>query len=99
LRKTLLKAATSIGRIVGSDGIERPREIFALQFYGEKIAIMVTIGTNGYIVGANPSSLRRLIRDEDPLVENLPVWPVDSVVMETGGGVEDGVVVETSVDL
>ncbi|MBK1990803.1 hypothetical protein A0J48_025395 [Sphaerospermopsis aphanizomenoides BCCUSP55] len=51
-------AAVTSGTLLGYQGTtELPREIYEVTFNGKKQYIAVTIGDNGYIVGANPASL------------------------------------------
>ncbi|MFM5981883.1 MAG: hypothetical protein ACKO9I_15215 [Sphaerospermopsis kisseleviana] len=51
-------AAVTSGTFLGYQGTVEPRrEIYELIFNGKKQLIAVTVGDNGYIVGANPASL------------------------------------------
>lgn len=51
-------AAVTSGTFLGYQGTaEPPREIYEVIFNGKKQLIAVTVGDNGYIVGANPASL------------------------------------------
>ncbi|MBS3025792.1 MAG: hypothetical protein HCA25_01505 [Dolichospermum sp. DET50] len=51
-------AAVTSGTLLGYQGTtELPREIYEVNFNGKKQYIAVTVGDNGYIVGANPASL------------------------------------------
>jgi hypothetical protein len=51
-------AAVTRGKFIGYQGtIEPRREIYEVIFNGQTQYIAVTIGDNGYIVGANPTSL------------------------------------------
>ncbi|MBC6471450.1 MAG: hypothetical protein GDA48_00225 [Hormoscilla sp. GM102CHS1] len=52
----VVMAAVTTGRLVGYQGRSRTRLIYELTFNGETQYIAVTIGSNGYIVGANPRS-------------------------------------------
>ena len=46
------------GMFLGYQGTVEPRrEIYEVNFNGKKQYIAVTVGDNGYIVGANPASL------------------------------------------
>jgi hypothetical protein len=45
------------GTSLGQQGIKLTREIFQIIHNGEKKNIAITISSNGFIVGANPSSL------------------------------------------
>ncbi|MCC5614348.1 hypothetical protein LC605_04495 [Nostoc sp. CHAB 5836] len=51
-------AAVTIGKFLGYQGtIEPRREIYEVIFNGQTQYIAVSVGDNGYIVGANPASL------------------------------------------
>ncbi|MEA5554769.1 hypothetical protein VB713_27975 [Anabaena cylindrica UHCC 0172] len=51
-------AAVASGIFLGYQGTVEPRrEIYEVNFNGKKQYIAVTVGDNGYIVGANPASL------------------------------------------
>ncbi len=50
----VMKAVTE-GKVVGAAGRNRP--IYEVEFNGETHHIAVTVGGNGYIVGANPLSI------------------------------------------
>lgn len=51
-------AAITRGTFLGYQGtIEPRREIYEVTFNGKTQCIAVTVGDNGYIVGANPASL------------------------------------------
>ncbi|MDF0554996.1 hypothetical protein [Kamptonema sp. UHCC 0994] len=50
----VVMAAVTIGRFVCYQGRSRTRLIYELTFNGQTHYIAVTIGSNGYIVGANP---------------------------------------------
>ncbi|WP_353931455.1 hypothetical protein WJM97_02370 [Okeanomitos corallinicola TIOX110] len=50
--------AVTNGIFLGYQGTVEPRrEIYEVKFKGKKHYIAVTVGDNGYIVGANPASL------------------------------------------
>lgn len=46
------------GKIVGQQGKRNPRTVYEFTYNGEKHRIAVQVSTNGYIVGANPKSLK-----------------------------------------
>jgi hypothetical protein len=76
----LAEAATTIGHPGGEQkGGEGPgRPIFVLSFYGKPLAVAITVGSNGFVVGMNRSSLeafkeRTGFSDED--VKRLASWP------------------------
>ncbi|MEO1763519.1 MAG: hypothetical protein AAFR83_16470 [Cyanobacteria bacterium J06629_18] len=50
----VMKASTN-GKIVGFQGKGRGRPIYEVAFNGEKHYVAVTVGKNGFIVGANPA--------------------------------------------
>ena len=45
------------GNVVGTQGKRNPRTIYEFIYNGQKQRIAVQVGSNGYIVGANPKSL------------------------------------------
>ena len=54
----VVMAAVTSGKFLGYQGTVEPRrEIYEVNFNGKKQYIAVTVGDNGYIVGANPASL------------------------------------------
>ena len=54
----VIMAAVISGMFLGYQGTVEPRrEIYEVNFNGKKQYIAVTVGDNGYIVGANPASL------------------------------------------
>ena len=50
--------AVSRGKIVGTQGAKNPRPIYEFTYNGKTQRIAVSIGENGYIVGANPVSMK-----------------------------------------
>ena len=46
------------GNIVGTQGKKNPRTVYEFIYKGEKQRIAVQVSKNGYIVGANPKSLK-----------------------------------------
>lgn len=50
------------GNIVGTQGNKNPRTIYDFDYNGKKQRIAIQIGSNGYIVSANPKSLRRKLK-------------------------------------
>jgi hypothetical protein len=58
--------AVSEGKVVGMEGSLRPRPVFEFQFDGKLRRIAVTIGDNGYVVGANPISLSAVFKEPVP---------------------------------
>ena len=52
----VIKAVTE-GKIVGYQGQGMGRPIYEVVFNGAKQLVAVTVGSNGYIVGANPATL------------------------------------------
>ena len=50
--------AVTQGTIVGAHGKRNPRPIYEFEYNGEKYKIAVQVGSNGYIVGANPRSTK-----------------------------------------
>jgi hypothetical protein len=59
----LAEASTSVGLQVGSQGRRgRARPIFGLFFYGEPVAVAVQVGSNGFVVSMNPSTLDKVVK-------------------------------------
>ena len=52
----LVLTAVSKGEIVGYQGKGTGRPIYKVTYDGKEYKIAVTVGSNGYIVGANPCS-------------------------------------------
>ncbi|MBB4929357.1 Flp pilus assembly pilin Flp [Lipingzhangella halophila] len=52
----LVTKAASEGRQVGTQGRGNGRPIYEVEFNGETHRVAVTVGSNGFIVGANPAS-------------------------------------------
>lgn len=50
--------AVSHGNIVGTQGRRNPRTIYEFVYNGVTQRIAVQVSTNGYIVGANPKSMK-----------------------------------------
>ena len=52
----LIREAILHGKMIGyqKTNNKTPREVYELEFNGKKIKIAITIGDNGFIVGANP---------------------------------------------
>ena len=46
--------AVSKGKIIGYQGKGTGRPIYQVEYYGKTYKVAVTVGSNGYIVGANP---------------------------------------------
>lgn len=46
------------GNIVGTQGKRNPRTVYEFVYNGVKQRIAVQVGSNGYIVGANPKSMK-----------------------------------------
>ena len=51
--------AVTQGTIVGTQGKRNPRDIYEFEYNGETYRVAVQVGSNGYIVGANPSIRKR----------------------------------------
>lgn len=45
------------GKIVGTQGKRNPRTVYEFTYNGERQRIAIQVGSNGYIVSANPKSL------------------------------------------
>ncbi|MBQ3424530.1 MAG: hypothetical protein IJH38_04950 [Clostridia bacterium] len=48
--------AVSKGEIIGYQGKGKSRPIYRLIYNGREYKVAITVGSNGYIVGANPRS-------------------------------------------
>lgn len=55
--KGLVMTALNEGEIVGYQGKGTGRPIYKVTFNGEKQGVAITVGSNGFIVGANPTTL------------------------------------------
>ncbi len=51
----LLKTALSDGKIVGNQGADAGRPIYEVTFNGKVQRVGITVGSNGFVVGANPA--------------------------------------------
>lgn len=54
----LVMRAVTEGKVVGTQGRPPGRPIHEITHKGKRLHIAVTVGSNGYIVGANPTSIR-----------------------------------------
>ena len=50
--------AVSQGEIVDYQGKRNPRPVYEFEYNGETYRVAVQVGSNGYIVGANPKSTK-----------------------------------------
>jgi len=57
---TLVVSAITDGRLIGRQG--KSRSIFVVEFGGIEQYISVEIASNGYIIGANPSNKKDILR-------------------------------------
>jgi len=53
-----LMEAVHQGNIVGYQGKKNPRTIYEFVYEGKKQRVAITIGPNGFIVGANPKTVK-----------------------------------------
>jgi hypothetical protein len=80
----LVEAATTVGYyggIQGSRAARSDRWIFGLSYCNIRLAVGITIATNGYIVGMNRHSLRDFLEATDLTEGDLASqasWPVDT---------------------
>ena len=61
----IISAVTS-GIIIGTQGTKRKRDVYEIEFNGVVKYISISVGENGYIVGANPTRkdiIHRLLRE------------------------------------
>ena len=56
--KNLVMEALNKGEVVGYQGRGQGRPIYEVIFNGEKHRVAITVRNNGFIVGANPSSIK-----------------------------------------
>lgn len=72
------EAATKIGILgflQGKRGNETDRPVFALNFYDKPLAVAVSVGNNGFVIGMNGSSLDKFKVKTKYTDEDLPPWP------------------------
>ena len=70
--KELAEAATKVGKDHGPQNKKRPgRVILSLWFRGQPIAVAISVGTNGYVVGMNRQSLKECRKRADLSKEDL----------------------------
>jgi hypothetical protein len=61
-----IMSAVTRGIIIGTQGTKRKRDVYEIDFNGTVQYISISIGVNGYIVGANPTRkdiIQRLLRE------------------------------------
>lgn len=81
----IAEAATTIGIPGGQQGNKAKRlgrPIFGLFFYGKALAVAVSVGSNGFVVGMNRSSWERFKTETkltDANIEVLASWPTASL--------------------
>ena len=56
--KDLVMESLTNGKIVGYQGKGTGRPIYEVMFNGEKYTTAITVSDNGFIVGANPTTLK-----------------------------------------
>lgn len=77
----IAEAATTVGIPGGQQGNKGKRlgrPIFGLFFYGKPLAVAVSVGSNGFVVGMNRSSWERFkieTKLTDANIEELASWP------------------------
>ncbi|MCD8200757.1 MAG: hypothetical protein LUD47_01615 [Clostridia bacterium] len=54
-----LATAIKTGTIVGQQGKKFPADIYSFKYNGSEYYVAITVGSNGYIVSANPASSKR----------------------------------------
>jgi len=50
-----IMSAVTRGKIIGTQGTKRKRDVYEIEFNGAVQYISISVGENGYIVGANPT--------------------------------------------
>lgn len=75
------EAVTTVGIRGGKQGKKPGRPIFGLYFYGKPLAVAISVGSNGFVVGMNRSSWEKF-KEETKLTEDeiaeLATWPTYS---------------------
>jgi hypothetical protein len=51
-----IQEALTKGKVIGYQGRDTTRPIYQVMFQGTKQHIAITVGDNGYIIGANPNT-------------------------------------------
>lgn len=78
------EAATTVGIHGGQQskrGKKLGRPIFGLFFYGKPLAVAISVGSNGFVVGMNRSSWERFEKETqltEAVIAELAKWPIDS---------------------
>lgn len=75
----LVQAGTSVGQHWGYQGDGTGRPIYGLFFYGRPLAVAISVGSNGYVVGMNRQSYELLKQQNnisDRKLSFLASWPV-----------------------
>ncbi len=76
------EAATQIGLHMGNQGKRAGRPIFGMFFRGQPLAVAVTVGKNGFVVGMNRQSYESMKQSSrmsrgmfEDVVQDLASWP------------------------
>lgn len=79
------EAATTVGHPGGIEGKKKPgRPIFGLYFYGQPLAVAISIGSNGFVVAMNRISYDKFLKNvkdknvTEELMRDLHSWPKES---------------------
>ncbi|OHF00473.1 hypothetical protein CORC01_04223 [Colletotrichum orchidophilum] len=79
----MFEAATTAGRHITTQGRTDDRRIMSTYVEGRVMKTAVTVGSNGYVVGANPVTTNFMVRPGDPgevsdrTMENLYNYPLN----------------------
>ncbi|KAF2127571.1 hypothetical protein P153DRAFT_358444 [Dothidotthia symphoricarpi CBS 119687] len=77
------EAATTVGKPGGMQGNKSPgRPILGLFFHKKPLAVAISVGSNGFVVGMNPSNFDNFLEKagiDQNEVEELHSWPIPSV--------------------
>ena len=78
----LVQAATTVGLFTNFQGRRGDRgtgrAVYLLYFHGRGVAVAITIGTNGFVVGMNPTTYGTELRGNitDRVIQNSHSWPL-----------------------
>lgn len=81
----IAEAATSIGILgflKGKTETKIGRPVFALKFYGKCLAVAISVGDNGFVIGMNRTSLKKFKVKTKYTNEDFPLWP--AATLEAG---------------
>ncbi|VUC31287.1 unnamed protein product [Clonostachys rosea] len=74
----LAEAATQVGYPAGYQGKGLGRPIVLLYFYNDPVAVAISVGANGFVVGMNPKNFGQMITKlgiSPDVVREVSSWP------------------------